>query len=46
MYRAALRSILAELVRSERLVVVEDFIVEAPKTKDLLAKVKSMLGVA
>ena len=37
MYRAALRSILAELVRSERLIVVEDFTVEAPKTKDLLA---------
>ena len=42
MYRAALRSILAELVRSERLVVVEDFTVEAPKTKDLLAKRNGM----
>ena len=42
MYRAALRSILAELVRSERLVVVEDFTVEAPKTKDLLAKLNGM----
>ncbi|MBB6342536.1 large subunit ribosomal protein L4 [Pseudomonas fluvialis] len=42
MYRAALRSILAELVRSERLVVVEEFIVEAPKTKDLLAKLNGM----
>jgi large subunit ribosomal protein L4 len=37
MYRAALRSILAELVRTDRLVVVQDFAVEAPKTKDLLA---------
>ncbi len=42
MYRAALRSILAELVRSERLIVVEDFTVEAPKTKDLLAKLSGM----
>ena len=42
MYRAALRSILAELVRSERLIVVEDFTVEAPKTKDLLAKLNGM----
>jgi len=42
MYRAALRSILAELVRSERLIVVEDFSVEAPKTKDLLAKLNGM----
>ena len=36
MYRAALRSILAELVRSDRLIVVEDFAVETPKTKVLL----------
>ena len=42
MYRAALRSMLAELVRSERLIVVEDFTVEAPKTKDLLAKLNGM----
>ena len=38
MYRAALRSILGELVRQERLVVVEDFAVEAPKTKALVSK--------
>jgi len=38
MYRAALRSILSELVRQERLVVVEDFAVEAPKTKALVSK--------
>ena len=38
MYRAALRSILSELVRQERLVVVEDFTVEAPKTKALVSK--------
>ena len=42
MYRAALRSILSELVRSERLVVVQDFAVEAPKTKDLLNKLNGM----
>lgn len=33
MYRAALRSILSELVRSERLVVVQDFAVEARRPK-------------
>lgn len=38
MYRAALRSILSELARQNRLVVVEDFNVEAPKTKALVAK--------
>jgi large subunit ribosomal protein L4 len=42
MYRAALRSILAELVRTGRLIVVEDFTVEAPKTKELLGKLNSM----
>ena len=38
MYRAAMQSILSELVRQERLVVVEDFIVDSPKTQALLAK--------
>ncbi|MEQ8231456.1 MAG: 50S ribosomal protein L4 [Gammaproteobacteria bacterium] len=41
MYRSALRSILSELVRQERLVVVDDFALEQPKTKlaiDALAK--------
>lgn len=42
MYRAALRSILSELVRLDRLVVVEDFAVEAPKTKALLGKLDGM----
>ena len=42
MYRAALRSILAELVRTDRLVVVQDFAVESPKTKDLLGKLNNM----
>ncbi|GAA5525115.1 50S ribosomal protein L4 [Microbulbifer aestuariivivens] len=38
MYRAALRCILSELARQERLVVVESFEVEAPKTKQLVSK--------
>ncbi|GMG88645.1 50S ribosomal protein L4 [Biformimicrobium ophioploci] len=38
MYRAALRCILSELARQERLVVVESFDVDAPKTKQLVAK--------
>jgi len=38
MYRAALRCILSELARQERLVVVESFDVEAPKTKQLVTK--------
>ncbi|BBP81029.1 50S ribosomal protein L4 [Pseudomonas sp. No.21] len=42
MYRAALRSILSELVRQDRLVVVADFAVEAPKTKDLLGKLNGL----
>ena len=42
MYRAALQSILSELVRQERLIVVEKFGIDAPKTKDLVAKLKTL----
>jgi len=42
MYRAALRSILSELVRQERLVAVEEFSVDAPRTKELADKLKDM----
>jgi large subunit ribosomal protein L4 len=38
MYQGALRAILSELVRQERLVVVEQFGVDAPKTKELVRK--------
>ena len=33
MYRGAIKSILSELVRQERLVVVENFGIDTPKTK-------------
>lgn len=42
MYRAAIRSILSELVRSNRLVVVENFAVDAPKTKELVSKLQAL----
>ena len=42
MYRAAMRSILSELVRQERLVVVDSIAVDAPKTKQLIAKLKDL----
>ena len=38
MYQGALRSILSELVRQDRLVVVDSFSLDAPKTRDLAAK--------
>ena len=41
-YRRALRSILSELVRQERLIVAEEFSVKEPKTKQLLAQMKDM----
>jgi len=44
MYRAALRSIMSELARQDRLMVVESMELEAPKTK-LLAKQLSEYGV-
>lgn len=42
MYQGAMRSILSELVRRERLVVVESFTVDSPKTKSLVDKLKSL----
>jgi large subunit ribosomal protein L4 len=44
MYRAALRSIMSELARQDRLMVVESLDVEAPKTK-LLVKQLGEYGV-
>lgn len=44
MYRAAMRSIFSELLRNERLMVIDDFQMEAPKTKELSAKLAA-LGV-
>lgn len=41
-YRAAIRAIFSELVRQDRLVVVEDFAVDAPKTKALVDKLGAM----
>ncbi|NQZ23474.1 MAG: 50S ribosomal protein L4 [Colwellia sp.] len=42
MYRGAIKSILSELVRQERLIVVESFTVETPKTKELVAKLNGL----
>lgn len=42
MYRGALRAILSELVRQERLVIVDDFKVDVPKTKKLAEKLKTL----
>jgi large subunit ribosomal protein L4 len=41
-YRAAMRSILSELVRQDRLTVVEALEVDAPKTRALTGKLKSL----
>jgi len=42
MYSAALRSVLSELVRQERLVVTESIEMEAPKTRELASRLKEM----
>jgi len=42
MYRAGVGAILSQLVREERLSVVENFVVDAPKTKVLARKLKDM----
>jgi len=40
MYRGAMQCILSELIRQDRLIVVNEFTVESPKTKDLVNKLK------
>ena len=45
MYRVGIRSILSELNRQQRLVVVEDITVDAPQTKQMAAKLAD-LGVS
>lgn len=41
-YRAGMQSILSELVRQDRLSVVEEFSVDTPKTKALAEKIKGL----
>ncbi|MGB1884137.1 MAG: 50S ribosomal protein L4 [Gammaproteobacteria bacterium] len=42
MYRGAVRSILSELARQERLIVVDDFQVETPKTRAVIDALASL----
>jgi large subunit ribosomal protein L4 len=42
MYRAAIRSILSELLRAERLLAVEGFKLETPKTKEFVQLLKQL----
>ncbi|OWT63599.1 50S ribosomal protein L4 [Candidimonas nitroreducens] len=42
MYRAGIRAILSQLVREDRLAVVDTFALESPKTKLAAAKLKGM----
>jgi large subunit ribosomal protein L4 len=42
MYRGAMQCIMAELVRQDRLILVDEFVVAAPKTKELLAKLNDL----
>ncbi len=41
MYRSAMRSILSELVRSDSLIIVDDFGIAEPKTKAMVSKLSS-----
>ena len=42
MYRAGMATILSQLVRDDRLVVVEDLTVDSPKTKAFAEQVKKL----
>ncbi len=42
MYRSAIQAILSELVRQERLIVLDKFEIDTPKTSDLMAKLAAL----
>ena len=42
MYRGALRCIMSELIRQNRLVVAESFAVDSPKTKSFVSQLKNL----
>ena len=42
MYRAAISSIVSELIRQDRLLVVEDITIDSPKTKSFVAKLNDL----
>lgn len=42
MYRSAQKSIISELVRQDRFIIVEEFVVETHKTKELLNKLNTL----
>lgn len=42
MYRAAMSSIVSELIRQDRLLLVEDIAVDAPKTRGLISKLNEL----
>ena len=42
MYRGAVRCVLSELIREERLVILEEFAVSEPKTRELVARLDEL----
>ncbi len=42
MYRGAMRSVLAELIRQDRLIFIDEFPASAPKTKEMVARLKAL----
>jgi large subunit ribosomal protein L4 len=42
MYRGALKSVLSELIRQDRILVTESLAMEAPKTRELAGKLKEL----
>ncbi len=42
MYRSAMRAIFSELVRQDRLKIVDQFTIEKPKTKELVQKLQTL----
>ena len=42
MYQSALRSVLSELVRQDRIVIVKEFVLKSHKTKELASQLSNL----
>lgn len=42
MYKAAIKSVFSELIRQKRIIIIDNFILNKPKTKDIISKINSL----
>lgn len=42
MYKIAIKSVFSELIRQKRLIIIDNFVLNKPKTKDIILKINSL----